>query len=66
MRGLLRHLLARVYFAGEATNREDAVLNLVPPERQQTLLAEPANESATEFSWDIRLQGELETVFFEA
>jgi len=66
MRGLLRHLLTRVYFAGEATNREDAVLNLVPPERQQTLLAEPANERASELSWDIHLQGELETVFFEA
>lgn len=66
MRGLLRHLLTRIYFAGEATNREDAVLNLVPPERQQTLLAEPANERASELSWDIHLQGELETVFFEA
>ena len=66
MRGLLRHLLTRVYFAGEATNREDAVLNLVPPERQQTLLAQPASERASELSWDIHLQGELETVFFEA
>jgi protocatechuate 3,4-dioxygenase alpha subunit len=66
MRGLLRHLLTRVYFVGEATNREDAVLNLVPAERQQTLLAKPANERASELSWDIHLQGELETVFFEA
>jgi len=66
MRGLLRHLLTRIYFAGETANREDAVLNLVPPERRQTLLAEPANESTSELSWDIHLQGELETVFFEA
>jgi len=66
MRGLLRHLLTRIYFAGEAANREDAVLNLVPPERQRTLLAEPTNERASELSWDIHLQGELETVFFEA
>jgi protocatechuate 3,4-dioxygenase alpha subunit len=66
MRGLLRHLLTRVYFAGEAANREDAVLNLVPTERRQTLLAEPANERASELSWDIHLQGERETVFFEA
>ena len=66
MRGLLRHLLTRVYFAGEATNREDAVLNLVPRERRQTLLAQPANQRASELSWDIHLQGELETVFFEA
>ena len=66
MRGLLRHLLTRIYFAGEATNRDDPVLNLVPPERQPTLLAEPANQRASELCWDIHLQGELETVFFEA
>ncbi len=66
MRGLLRHLLTRVYFAGEAANNEDAVLQLVPPERRRTLLAEPADESASELSWDIHLQGERETVFFEA
>jgi protocatechuate 3,4-dioxygenase alpha subunit len=66
MRGLLRHLLTRVYFAGEAANNEDAVLKLVPLERRRTLLAEPADESASELSWDIHLQGERETVFFEA
>jgi len=66
MRGLLRHLLTRVYFASEAANNEDAVLQLVPPERRRTLLAEPADESASELSWDIHLQGERETVFFEA
>jgi protocatechuate 3,4-dioxygenase alpha subunit len=66
MRGLLRHLLTRVYFAGEATNREDPALNLVPRERRQTLLADPLDESATELLWDVHLQGELETVFFEA
>jgi protocatechuate 3,4-dioxygenase, alpha subunit len=66
MRGLLRHLLTRLYFAGEATNDEDVVLKLVPPERRQTLLAEPADESVSQFSWDIHLQGEQETVFFEA
>ena len=66
MRGLLRHLLTRIYFAGETANDEDAVLNLVPCARRQTLLAEPFDESATELLWDVHLQGELETVFFEA
>ena len=66
MRGLLRQLLTRIYFAGEAANDEDAVLKLVPPERYKTLLAEAADERASQFSWDIRLQGERETVFFEA
>jgi protocatechuate 3,4-dioxygenase alpha subunit len=66
MRGLLRHLLTRVYFSGEATNDDDAVLKLVSVKRRRTLLAEPVDESALEFSWDIYLQGERETVFFEA
>ena len=66
MRGLLRHLLTRVYFAGEAANAEDAVLKLVPPERRQTLLAEPIDESASGLIWNIHLQGERETAFFEA
>ena len=66
MRGLLRHLLTRVYFAGEVANAEDAALKLVPPERRQTLLAEPADDSASELSWVVHLQGERETVFFEA
>jgi protocatechuate 3,4-dioxygenase, alpha subunit len=65
MRGLLRHLLTRTYFAGDATNGEDVVLKLVPPERRRTLLAEPVDGSALEFSWDIYLQGGRETVFFE-
>jgi protocatechuate 3,4-dioxygenase, alpha subunit len=66
MRGLLRHLLTRIYFVGEAANDEDAVLKLVPPERRKTLQAEPTDESASEFSWVIHLQGERETVLFEA
>jgi protocatechuate 3,4-dioxygenase alpha subunit len=66
MRGLLRHLLTRVYFAGEDANDEDAVLKLVPAERRKTLLAEPAGDGSSEFFWDIHLQGQRETVFFEA
>jgi protocatechuate 3,4-dioxygenase alpha subunit len=66
MRGLLRHLLTRIYFAGEAANNEDTVLKLVPPERRKTLLAEPVDDIASELSWDIHLQGEQETVFFVA
>jgi protocatechuate 3,4-dioxygenase, alpha subunit len=66
MRGLLRHLLTRIYFAGDAANGEDVVLKLVPAERRKTLLAELVDENALEYSWDIYLQGERETVFFEA
>jgi protocatechuate 3,4-dioxygenase alpha subunit len=66
MRGLLRHLLTRIYFAGDAANGEDAVLQLVPTQRRKTLLAEPSQENPRRLSWDIHLQGERETVFFEA
>ena len=65
MRGLLRHLVSRVYIAGEAANADDTVLNLVPEARRETLLATPNETRDSEFVWDIRLQGAAETVFFE-
>ena len=65
MRGLLRHLVTRIYFAGEAANEEDMVLKLVPAERCETLLAVPSPEGDNDLRWDIHLQGERETVFFE-
>lgn len=64
MRGLLRHLVTRIYFSGEGTNAVDPILQLVPADRRATLLAVPS-DVADEFVWDIRLQGERETVFFE-
>ena len=66
MRGLLRHLVTRIYFAGENANSADPILALVPAERRVTLLAVPSSDLPDEFLWDIRLQGERETVFFEA
>lgn len=65
MRGLLRHLVTRIYFSGENANSEDPVLKLVPRERLQTLQAVASSEALGEFLWDVRLQGERETVFFE-
>jgi len=65
MRGLLRHLVTRIYFAGEAANEEDTVLKLVPAERRETLLAMPSTDSDNHLRWDMHLQGERETVFFE-
>jgi protocatechuate 3,4-dioxygenase alpha subunit len=64
MRGLLKHLVTRIYFEGDPANAEDAVLNSVPAERRATLLARPANGNAQALTWDVRLQGEGETVFF--
>jgi protocatechuate 3,4-dioxygenase alpha subunit len=65
MRGLLRHLVSRIYMAGEAANADDAVLKAVPEARRETLLATPNETRDGEFVWDIRLQGAAETVFFE-
>ncbi len=61
-RGLLRHLITRLYFDGEPGNGTDAVLNGIPTERRRTLIAQ-ADGSDT-FCWDVILQGIDETVFF--
>jgi len=66
MRGLLRHLVTRIYFAGENANSADPILALVSAKRRATLLAVLSSDLPDEFLWDIRLQGERETVFFEA
>jgi protocatechuate 3,4-dioxygenase, alpha subunit len=61
-RGLLRHLATRMYFpAEEAANASDPILKLIDPARRQTLIAIPDGEV---LRFDIRLQGESETVFF--
>lgn len=62
-RGLLQHLYTRVYFAADtAAHNDDAVLACVPPARRATLIALPVGD---EHVFDIHLQGEYETVFFE-
>ena len=62
-RGLLRQLATRIYFPDEEkANAADPVLALVPPERRATLVAR-ADGHVLHF--EIRLQGEAETVFFQ-
>jgi protocatechuate 3,4-dioxygenase alpha subunit len=65
-RGMLLHLYTRIYFEGEAANSADPVLALVPADRRGTLIAarEQGNGEAV-YRFDIRLQGENETVFFD-
>jgi protocatechuate 3,4-dioxygenase alpha subunit len=63
-RGILRRLFTRIYFEGEAGNESDPILKLVPAERRSTVIARRAG--ADVYKLDIRLQGENETVFFEA
>jgi len=63
-RGMLKQLYTRIYFAGDPANQEDPVLALVPAARRGTLLAYP---DAAHGGWrfNVRLQGEDETVFFD-
>jgi protocatechuate 3,4-dioxygenase alpha subunit len=65
MRGLLLHLFTRIYFSGEGANTLDPVLAAVPETRRNTLLANMSLKDAGEYHWDINLQGNDETVFFD-
>jgi protocatechuate 3,4-dioxygenase, alpha subunit len=64
MRGLLRHLATRLYFA-DSSNDGDTILNMVDPLRRPTLLAVPQPGTDGVFTWNVRLQGPEETVFFD-
>ncbi len=64
MRGLLLHAFTRMYFADEeAANAADPVLAEVPSERRHTLVAKLVSQGVYRF--DIHMQGENETVFFD-
>jgi len=61
-RGLMRHLITRVYLEDEFGLEGDPVLLGVPAERRGTLIAKCAG--ANVYRWDVILQGADETVFF--
>jgi protocatechuate 3,4-dioxygenase alpha subunit len=65
MRGLLKQLVTRIYFPGEAANAQDAVLARVPRERRGTLIAKKAARKSGALEWNVILQGRDETVFFD-
>jgi len=63
-RGMPNHAFTRLYFADEGkANAQDAVLMSVPSQRRKTLIAERDQDGIYHF--DIHLQGECETVFFD-
>lgn len=61
-RGLLRHLLTRIYFPDDSANGEDPLLASLEDGRRSTLVAVPTDDG---YRFDIRLQGEGETAFFD-
>ncbi len=65
MRGLLQRLVTRMYFPDQPLNGSDLVLRMVPESRRETLIARRTSGKETFLEWDVRLQGENETVFFE-
>lgn len=61
-RGLLKQVQTRLYFPDEEqANATDPALGMVPAQRRPTLIAHPGDGG---LRFDIRLQGEGETVFF--
>lgn len=67
-RGINIGLNTRMYFGDEtAANAADPVLNLIEWEvRRKTLIAERSErDGRTVYRFDIRIQGEAETVFFD-
>jgi protocatechuate 3,4-dioxygenase alpha subunit len=64
-RGLLNHLVTRLYFEDEQTNAEDPILQCVPDVRRSTLFARRENlEGKIVYRFDIIMQGTGETAFF--
>ncbi len=66
-RGMLSHAYTRLYFSDEGeANGADPVLGAVEAARRQTLIAERTeSRGQTVYRFDIRLQGDGETVFFD-
>jgi protocatechuate 3,4-dioxygenase alpha subunit len=67
-RGINMGLQTRIYFDDEAeANASDPVLNLIelPPRRETLLAKREEREGQVVYRFDIHLQGERETVFFD-
>jgi len=66
MRGLLKPVLTRMYVPDDPRNGTDPVLALVPADRRATLIGKAVSDAPLlELEWNIVLQGDAETVFFE-
>jgi len=62
-RGLVKHQFTAVFLGDDAGLCDSAILDQVPAARRATLLA--AAQPDGSYRWDIRLQGDQETVFFD-
>jgi protocatechuate 3,4-dioxygenase, alpha subunit len=65
MRGSLHHLHTRLYFSDE-NNQQDLLLNSIPENRRNSLIANKLQKNNQIFyEFNIRMQGENETIFFK-
>jgi protocatechuate 3,4-dioxygenase alpha subunit len=64
-RGMLLHNYTRIYFDDEASTASDPVMALVPADRRATLIAKRKADGDAVYHFDIHLQGDNETVFFD-
>lgn len=65
-RGMLLHTMTRIYFGDEAANEGDPVLETIEAVRRPTLIAtREDSDGMPTYRFDIHLQGENETVFFD-
>jgi protocatechuate 3,4-dioxygenase alpha subunit len=64
-RGMTQQAMTRIYFENEAANATDPVLALVPAERRSTLIAKRVAGDPVTYRFDVHLQGDRETVFFD-
>lgn len=66
MRGLLSHVFTRIYFSDE-NNSSDPLLAKVSEDRQKTLIAQRKKVNGQIiYEFNICMQGENETLFFDA
>lgn len=64
-RGMLIHTVTRLYFDDESGNEQDEVLNTIDESRRHTLVAQHQETAdLPTYHFDIHLQGDNETVFF--
>jgi protocatechuate 3,4-dioxygenase alpha subunit len=66
-RGMLIHAVTRLYFSDESANQADPVLNSIEDANRRQSLITRRVESADlpTYHFDIHLQGERETIFFD-
>jgi protocatechuate 3,4-dioxygenase alpha subunit len=62
-RGLVLHQFSAVFLEDDPALPSSAMLDQVPAARRPTLIARKTGPAA--YAWDIRMQGDKETVFFD-